>query len=257
MVHWPEAMVTYDAADKVLYSADAFGSFGAINGNLFADEVNFKTEWLPEARSYYANIVGKYGQQTQALLKKAEGLEISMICPLHGPVWREDIGWYIEKYNLWSTYTPEERAVMIAYGSVYGGTENAANILAAKLADRGIKGIAMYDISNTHPAIIISEAFRCSHLVFASSTYNMGIFGSMETALLDVKAHNLQNRTVAIIENGSWAPASGNLMRGIISSMKNMTILEESLSIRSALKASQLPVIDALADALAASLLAE
>lgn len=256
MVHWPEVMVTYDEADKVLYSADAFGTFGAINGNLFADEVDFEAEWLPEARRYYGNIVGKYGPQTLALLKKAAGLEIALLCPLHGPVWRENISWYVEKYKLWGTYTPEERAVMIAYASIYGGTENAADILAAKLAARGVRRIAMYDVSHTHPATIVSEAFRCSHLVFASSTYNMGIFGTMETALLDLKAHNLQNRTVAILENGSWAPAAGKLMREIIAGMKNITLLDETLSIRSTLKAAQLPALDALAEALAASLLA-
>ena len=256
MVHWPETMVTYDEADKVLYSADAFGTFGAINGNLFADEVDFEAEWLPEARRYYGNIVGKYGPQTLALLKKAAGLEIALLCPLHGPVWRENISWYVEKYKLWGAYTPEERAVMIAYASIYGGTENAADILAAKLAARGVRRIAMYDVSHTHPATIVSEAFRCSHLVFASSTYNMGIFGAMETALLDLKAHNLQNRTVAIVENGSWAPAAGKLMREIVAGMKNITILEETLSIRSTLKAAQLPALDALAEVLAASLLA-
>ncbi len=256
MVHWPEVMVTYDEADKVLYSADAFGTFGAINGNLFADAGNFEAEWLPEARRYYGNIVGKYGPQTLALLKKAAGLEIALLCPLHGPVWRENISWYVEKYKLWGAYTPEERAVMIAYASIYGGTENAADILAAKLAARGVRRIAMYDVSQTHPATIVSEAFRCSHLVFASSTYNMGIFGTMETALLDLKAHNLQNRTVAILENGSWAPAAGKLMREIIAGMKNITLLDETLSIRSTLKAAQLPALDALAEALAASLLA-
>ncbi|MEA4969794.1 MAG: MBL fold metallo-hydrolase [Candidatus Pelethousia sp.] len=254
MVHWPEVMVTYDETDKVLYSADAFGTFGAINGNLFADEVDFEAEWLPEARRYYGNIVGKYGPQTLALLKKAAGLEIALLCPLHGPVWRENISWYVEKYKLWGAYVPEERAVMIAYASIYGGTENAADILAAKLAARGVRRIAMYDVSHTHSAIIVSEAFRCSHLVFASSTYNMGIFGAMETALLDLKAHNLQNRTVAIMENGSWAPAAGKLMREIVAGMKNITLLEETLSIRSTLKAAQLPAVDALAEALAASL---
>lgn len=254
MVHWPEVMVTYDETDKVLYSADAFGSFGAINGNLFADEVDFERDWLPEARRYYGNIVGKYGPQTLALLKKMDGLAVSLLCPLHGPVWRRDIAWYVDKYRLWGAYQPEEQAVMIVYGSIYGGTENAAEILAAKLAARGVRGIAMYDVSSTHPADIVSEAFRCSHIVFASSTYNMGIFANMETALLDLKAHNLQNRTVAILENGSWAPASGNLMREILCGMKNMTLLPEGLRIKSALKESQLAELDALADALAATL---
>lgn len=160
MVHWPEVMVTYDSFDKTLYSADAFGTFGAINGNIFADEVNFESEWLPDARRYYTNIVGKYGTQVQALLKKAAGIDIGMICPLHGPVWRTNLNWYIDKYHTWSTYTPEEKAVLIVYASVYGDTENAANILASRLADAGVRNIAMYDVSVTHPSEIVSEAFR-------------------------------------------------------------------------------------------------
>ena len=216
MVHWPEVMVTYDTTDKTLFSADAFGTFGALNGNLFADEVNFETEWLDDARRYYTNIVGKYGPQVQALLKKAAGLEIRMICPLHGPIWRENIGWFLDKYQHWSSYTPEDQSVVIAAGSVYGNTMNAAEILAGMLADRGVKNIKLYDVSNTHPSILVSEAFRCSHLVFAGSTYNNGIFTPMETVLLDLAAHNLQNRTVALIENGTWAPVSGKLMRELV-----------------------------------------
>ncbi len=255
MVHWPEAMVTYDITDKILYSADAFGTFGAINGNLFADEVEFETQWLDDARRYYTNIVGKYGTQVQALLKKASTIEIEMICPLHGPVWRNNIGWFIDKYMKWSTYTPEdEQSVMIVYGSIYGNTENAANILASKLADAGVRNIAMYDVSATHPSVIVSEAFRCSHLVFASATYNAGIFCNMETALLDLKAHNLQNRTIGILQNGTWAATSGSLMKEIFSSMKNMTILEPMVSIKSSVKDAQLAEIDALAEALLATL---
>ena len=250
MVHWPEAMVTYDITDKILYSADAFGTFGAINGNLFADEVDFETEWLPDARRYFTNIVGKYGTQVQALLKKASTIEIETICPLHGPVWRKNIGWFIDKYQKWSTYTPEDKAVMIAYASVYGNTENAANILAAKLAEGGIRNIAMYDVSATHPSVIVSEAFRCSHLVFASTTYNAGIFCNMETALLDLKAHNLQNRTVGILQNGTWAATSGDLMKKIFASMKNMEVLETEISLKSSVKDAQLAEIDALAAAI-------
>ena len=255
MVHWPEAMVTYDTTDQILYSADAFGTFGAINGNLFADEVPFEAEWLPDARRYYTNIVGKYGAQVQALLKKAADLDIKMICPLHGPVWRKNIGWFVEKYARWSTYTPEDNAVMIAYASVYGNTENAANILASKLAEAGVKNIAMYDVSATHPSVIVSEAFRCSHLVFASTTYNAGIFCNMETALLDLKAHNLQNRTVGILQNGTWAATSGNLMKEIFACMKDMTILEPTVSLKSSVKDAQLAEIDALAAALLETLL--
>lgn len=254
MVHWPEVMVTYDTTDKTLFSADAFGTFGAMNGNLFADEVNFERDWLDDARRYYTNIVGKYGPSVQTLIKKASGLDIRTLCPLHGPVWREDISWYVDKYLTWSSYEPEEKAVMIAYGSIYGNTENAANILACKLAERGIRNIAMYDASSTHPSTIISEAFRCSHLVFASATYNGGIFSSMEHVLMDLKAHNLQNRTVALMENGSWGVLSGKQMKEIIGSMKNMTILEQMVTVKSSLKESQIEELDSMADAIAESM---
>lgn len=255
MVHWPEVMVTYDMTDKILFSADAFGTFGAMNGNIFADEVNFERDWLDDARRYYTNIVGKFGASVQTLLKKAAGLDIQMICPLHGPVWRENISWYVDKYLTWSSYAPEERAVMIAYGSIYGNTENAANILSCRLADRGVRNIAVYDVSSTHPSVLVSEAFRCSHLVFASVTYNGGIFTNMERVLGDLKAHALQNRTVALMENGSWGLIAAKQMKEIISTMKNMEILEPSLSIKSSLKKGQEAEIDAIADAIAASVL--
>lgn len=255
MVHWPEVMVTYDMTDKILFSADAFGTFGAMNGNIFADEVNFERDWLDDARRYYTNIVGKFGASVQTLLKKAAGLDIQMICPLHGPVWRENISWYVDKYLTWSSYAPEERAVMIAYGSIYGNTENAANILACRLADRGVRNIAVYDVSSTHPSVLVSEAFRCSHLVFASVTYNGGIFTNMERVLGDLKEHALQNRTVALMENGSWGLIAAKQMKEIISTMKNMEILEPSLSIKSSLKKGQEAEIDAIADAIAASVL--
>ena len=255
MVHWPEVMVTYDMTDKILFSADAFGTFGAMNGNIFADEVNFERDWLDDARRDYTNIVGKFGTSVQTLLKKAAGLDIQMICPLHGPVWRENISWYVDKYLTWSSYAPEERAVMIAYGSIYGNTENAANILACRLADRGVRNIAVYDVSSTHPSVLVSEAFRCSHLVFASVTYNGGIFTNMERVLGDLKAHALQNRTVALMENGSWGLIAAKQMKEIISTMKNMEILEPSLSIKSSLKKGQEAEIDAIADAIAASVL--
>ena len=250
MVHWPEAMVTFDTVDGTLFSADAFGTFGALNGNLFADEVDFEHEWLPDARRYLTNIVGKYGPQVQAVLKKASGLDIKRICPLHGPVWRENIGWFIDKYDKWSSYTPEESAVMIAYASVYGNTGNAADVLASKLADRGVKNIAVYDVSVTDPSYVLAEAFRCSHLVFAASTYNGGIFTPMETLLLELKAHNLQNRTVAVMENGTWAPMAGKLMKELLGSMKNMTLLEQGVTIRSSLKEEQLSQVEALAKAI-------
>lgn len=254
MVHWPEAMVTFDTTDRVLFSADAFGTFGALGGNLFADEVNFETEWLDDARRYFTNIVGKYGTQVQALLKKASGLDIAMICPLHGPVWRRDIAWFIDKYVHWATYTPEEQAVMIAYASVYGDTENAANILASRLADLGVRNIAMYDVSVTHSSYIVSEAFRCSHIVLASTTYNAGIFINMENALNDIVAHNLQNRTFALIENGTWAPTAGELMRAQLSKLKNTTILDTPVRVMSSVKDAGVEQLNALAQAIVDSM---
>ena len=254
MVHWPEAMVSYDTVDKILFSADGFGTFGAINGNLFADEVNFERDWLDDARRYFINIVGKYGVQVQNFLKKAATLEIKMICPLHGPVWRENLGWFIEKYDTWSSYKPEDQAVMIAYASIYGNTENAAEILASKLADKGVKNIAMYDVSVTDPSVIVSESFRCSHLVFAAPSYNGGIFTKMETVLSELKAHSLQNRTVAIMENGTWAPVAGRQMREIFAGMKNIELLEEGVTIRSAVKEAQEASLEALAEKIASSL---
>lgn len=254
MVHWPEAMVSYDTVDKILFSADGFGTFGAINGNLFADEVDFERDWLDDARRYFINIVGKYGVQVQNLLKKAATLEIKMICPLHGPIWRENLGWFIEKYDTWSSYKPEDQAVMIAYASIYGNTENAAEILASKLADKGVKNIAMYDVSVTDPSVIVSESFRCSHLVFAAPSYNGGIFTKMETVLSELKAHSLQNRTVAIMENGTWAPVAGKQMREIFAGMKNIELLEEGVTIRSAVKEAQEESLEALAEKIASSL---
>ena len=230
MVHWPEAMVTYDAYDKVLYSADAFGTFGALNGNIFADELNFEAEWLEEARRYLTNIVGKYGAQVQSALKKAAALDIEMICPLHGPVWRENLGWFIDKYQKWSTYTPEDHAVLIVYASIYGNTESAVNVLAGKISDAGEKNIAMYDVSKTDPSYILAEAFRCDRIVFACPTYNAGLFPKMETLLSELKAHNFQNRKVAVIENGTWAISAGKQMKEILSSMKNMEIYDNTLT---------------------------
>ena len=253
MVHWPEVMVSYDTTDKILFSADAFGTFGALNGAWFADEVNFERDYLDEARRYYTNIVGKYGDQVQTLLKKAATLEINMICPLHGFVWRKNISDYIGKYMHWSSYAPEEYGVVIAYASVYGHTENTAEILACRLRERGVKTV-MYDVSVTPASDIIAAAFKWSHLVFASTTYNAGIFVNMEALLYDLVAHNIQNRTVALIENGSWAPTSGSLMRGLLSKCKNMTILDETLTVKSSLKKEQLSDVDALADALASSI---
>lgn len=248
MVHWPEAMITYDAYDKVLFSADAFGTFGALNGNIFADEVRFETEWLDDARRYFTNIVGKYGAQVQAALKKTAALDIQVICPLHGPVWRENLGWFIEKYQKWSTYTPEDSNVLILYASIYGNTENLVHVLAGKLADAGEKNIAMYDVSVTDPSYLLSEAFRCDRIVFASPTYNAGIFPKMETLLAELKAHNFQNRKIAVIENGTWALSAGKLMKEVLSQMKNMEIYDETISVKSSLKDTQMGQIEAMAE---------
>ena len=253
MVHWPEVMVTYDRTDKILFSADAFGTFGSLNGAIFADEVDFDHDYMDEARRYYANIVGKYGPQVQALLKKAASMEISMICPLHGFVWRGNLDGFIEKYQKWSSYTPEEAGVMIAYASVYGNTANAAEILACRLRDNGVK-TAVYDVSVTPASYIIAAAFRWSHLVFASTTYNAGIFVSMDELLRDLAAHNIQNRTVAFMENGSWASTSGELMRKIIAPLKNMTLVDATVRLKSALKDSQSPEIDLMVSGILATM---
>lgn len=255
MVHWPEAMVTFDTTNGVLFSADAFGSFRSLDGKLFADEFDFDGEWLDDARRYYTNIVGKYGVPVQALLKKAAGIvnDIKYICPLHGPVWRKDFGYILDKYQHWSTYEPEEKGVMIVYASMYGGTERAAEVLSAKLAERGVLNTRMYDVSSTHVSYLISDLFKYSHLVLASVTYNLGIFPPMHNFLADMKALNLQNRTCAIIENGSWAIRSGTLMREELEKLKNMTILDESVTLASSLREQNLADMDALADAIAAS----
>ena len=252
MVHWPEVMVTYDSTDKILFSADAFGHFGALNGAMFADEVNFIKDYMDEARRYYANIVGKYGSQVSALLKKASGLSIEMICPLHGFVWRSNFGDILSRYTLWSNYAPEESGVLIAYASVYGNTENAAEILSSKLRSKGIKTV-MFDVSVTPASNIVSEAFRWSHMVLASTTYNAGIFVTMEAVISDFVSHNIQNRTVAIVENGSWAPTSGGLIREMMGKCKNMRFIDTTLTLTSSLKSKQLSEIDAMADAIAAT----
>ena len=255
MVHWPEVMMTYDDVSGVLFSADAFGSFGALNGNLFADEVDFEKDWLPDARRYYCNIVGKYGQQVQDVLAKAGTVDIRILCPTHGPVWRENLGWIIEKYSLWSSYTPEEQAVMVVYGSVYGGTESAANSLAAQISQNGVADVAVYDVSKTHVSELIAEAFRCSHIVLASITYNMGIFTPMKNFLLDLEAHNLQNRCFALVENGSWSPASGKLMREIVDRLQGCSIAGETVTILSSPDNGDSESLTALADAVTRSVL--
>ena len=256
MVHWPEVMVTYDEPDKILFSADAFGTFGALAGNLFDDELQLDSMWMADNRRYYTIIVGKYGAQVQALLKKAAALDIEMICPLHGPVWRGNLPVLLEKYQKWSTYEPEEQGVMIAYATMYGNTENAAQVLAGLLAERGVHNIAMYDVSGTDVSELVAESSRCSHLVLAAPTYNGGLHPRMEGYLADLKALGLQNRTAALLENGTWAPVSAKHMRTMLESMKNMTVLEQPVSIRSALADGQRASLEALADVLASQILA-
>ncbi|MBO8462393.1 MAG: FprA family A-type flavoprotein [Firmicutes bacterium] len=257
MVHWPEVMMTYEEKEGILFSADAFGSFGALNGNLFNDEIDFNSEWLSDYRRYYGNIVGKYGMQVQNAIKKVANLEVRIICPLHGPVWRTNIEYLLDKYNKWSTYTPEEQSVALFYGSMYGDTENAINILANELAESGIKNIVVHDVSNTHVSTLIEEVFRCSHIVIAAPTYNGSIYPAMFNFLHDMQALNLQNRTVGLMDNGSWAPTANRQILAMIESMKNMEVLQPVVSIRSALKENTREQLMELKDALLHSLQGE
>ena len=254
MVHWPEAMVTFDNTNGVLFSADAFGSFGALDGKLFNDEVDFERDWIDDARRYYTNIVGKYGPHVQSLLKKASGIDIKMICPLHGPVWRTNLGYFLDKYDKWSKYEPEEKGVMIVYASMYGNTESAVESLATKFVEKGIKNVVMYDVSSTHVSNLISETFRVSHVVLASVTYNLGIYPPMHNYLMDMKALNLQNRTFAIIENGSWACRSGNLMREFLEGMRDMTVLDDKVTLVSSMKEDNITDMDILVDSVMESM---
>ena len=255
MVHWPEVMMTYDETDKVLFSADGFGTFKALNGNIFNDEVNFDRDWLDEARRYYTNIVGKYGMQVQNVLKKAASLDIAVICPLHGPIWRTDLDYIIGKYDTWSRYEPEEKGVMIAYASMYGNTENMVDTFAAMLAEEGVKDIRIHNISKTHVSELISDSFKYSHIVLAAPTYNNGIYPLMDNYLEDMKALALQNRTIALLGNGSWAPQSTKLMTSKIGEMKNMTLLEGSVTIKSSLKEAQMEELKSLSRQIAAEVL--
>ena len=244
MVHWPEVMVTYDKTTKSLFSADAFGSFGAINGNLYDSEVNWERDYLDEARRYYTNIVGKYGLQVQMLLKKASLLDIETIYPLHGLIIKDNIELFIDKYNKWSTYIPEESGVLIAYTSVYGGTEATAEILAGKLADKGVKNIKMYDLSFAQHSKVLAEAFKVSHIVLASTTYNAGVFESMHAFIHSLVAHNLQNRKFIIVENGSWAATCGSQIRTELEKLKGAEFLQDNLCIKSTLKEEQIADLD-------------
>lgn len=257
MVHWPEVMVTFDETNGVLFSADVFGTFGTLDGKLFADEVNFDRDWLDDARRYLANIVGKYGPQIQKLLKRLNTMmcEIKILCPLHGPVWRKDLNYFVEKYDVWSRNEPEEKGVLIAYASMYGNTEGAAQVLAAQLCERGMTNVALYDVSRTDVSQLISEVFKYSHLVLASATYNLGIYPKMHDFLYDMKALNVQNRTVAIIENGSWACKVGDQIEKFVTDeMKYMAVLNERLSITSSLGTEKAPEIENLVNAILKSM---
>lgn len=255
MVHWPEVMMTYDETSKALFSADAFGTFGALSGNLFNDEMDFDGHFMDEARRYYTNIVGRYGMQVQQALKKVSNIDISMILPLHGPLWRSDIGRFIKKYDLWSRYEPEKKGVVIAYASMYGNTENAASVIAGRLSEQGVQDMRMYDVSKTHPSYIIADAFKYSHMVLASPTYNNGLYFGMETLLREMAVLNLRGRKVALVGNGTWAPVAHREMQKLLDEMKDMQTLTEPLVIKSSLKAAQMDELLALADAVANSVL--
>ena len=243
MVHWPEVMVTYDSTDKVLFSADAFGKFGTRD----ADEA-----WTCEARRYFINICGKYGMQVQALLKKAAGLDIEKICPLHGPVLADDLEYYIEKYNIWSSYTPEDEGVLIACASVHGNTMQAALKLKDILEKKGAKKVVLTDLCRDDIHEAVEDAFRYSHLVLASVTYDAGILPVMESFINKLKMKNYQKRTVGLIENGSWAPMAGKTMRTMLEGMKDLKIAEHGVTIKSALKNSDTQQLEALAEELLA-----
>ncbi|MBQ8380747.1 MAG: flavin reductase [Clostridia bacterium] len=241
MVHWPEVIVTYDSYDKILFSADGFGKFGALDR---------EEDWACEARRYYIGIVGKYGAQVQSLLKKAAGLDIEIICPLHGPVLKEDLGYYIDLYNTWSSYRPEDEGIVIAYTSVYGNTKRAVLALAEKLKERGCPKVVVNDLARCDMAEAVEDAFRYSKLVLATTTYNADIFPFMRTFIDHLTERNFSNRTVAFIENGSWAPMAAKIMKEMLSNSKNLTFADTSVKILSALNDESRSELDALADEL-------
>ena len=241
MVHWPEVIVTYDNLDKILFSADGFGKFGALD----AEE-----DWACEARRYYIGIVGKYGPQVQALLKKAANLDISIICPLHGPVLNENLGYYLDLYNTWSSYKPEEKGVVIAYTSIYGNTKKAVNLLEEKLLAKGVK-VTVNDLARCDIAEAVEDAFRYDRIVLATTTYNADIFPFMRTFIDHLTERNFQNRTVAFIENGSWAPMATKVMKNMLEKSKNLTYTENTVKILSALNSESEAQIEALAEELA------
>lgn len=251
MVHWPEVLLAYDDADKALFSADAFGTFGALEGGIFADQYDFEAHYLDDARRYYANIVGKYGAQVQAVLKKAAGLEIEEILPLHGPVWRENLGWFLEKYQTWSSYAPETEDILVVYGSLYGHTASAAESFASVLEEKSGRHVVVYDASKTDVSYLIAEVWRCSTVVLFCPTYNGGMYPSISRFIEDMKALAVQNRTFALAENGTWAPVTARLMRKELETLKNCSILDTTLTIRSALSAADEAALDDFAAAVA------
>lgn len=244
MVHWPEVMFTYEETEKILFAADAFGTFGALAGNIFADETDYDYHFLEESRRYYANIIGKYGPQVQSTLKKVAPYEIKMICSLHGPIWRENLSYILDKYNKWSKYEPEKEGVVLVYASMYGNMENTMNVIANKLAEKGMKDMRMYDISKTHPSYIVSDIWKYSHVIFGSVTYNNGLYYGMESLLNELKALNLQNRKVGLVGSGTWSPQSLKIMQEIIGSMKNMDVVGTPFEITSSMKQNQEEILD-------------
>ena len=241
MVHWPEVMVTYEQSEKILFSADGFGKFGTLDT---------EEDWDCEARRYYFNIVGKYGMQVQALLKKAARLDIQMICPLHGPILKENLAHYLNKYDIWSSYRPEDEGIFIAYASIHGNTAKAIKKFAEMLKEKGAPKVSLCDLTRDDMAEAVEDAFRYDRLVLAACSYDGGVFPCMEEFLHHLKAKNYQNRKVALIENGSWAPSAGKVMRSLLEGMKNITIYDEFVSIRSTLKEDSTAAMEALADAL-------
>ena len=243
MVHWPEVMVSYESSEKILFSADGFGKFGALS---------VEADWACEARRYYFNIVGKYGAQVQALLKKAATLDIQMICPLHGPILKENLDYYIDKYNTWSSYEPEDEGVLVAYASIHGNTAKAAEKMAEILKEKGAKKVVVSDLSREDMAEVIEDAFRYDKIVIAAATYDGGIFPVMEDFLRHLKSKNYQKRTVGIMENGSWAPMAGKQMRAILEEMKNLTICDSQVTIRSTMNDKNVEEMKQLAEELLA-----
>ena len=241
MVHWPEVIVTYDSTDKVLFSADGFGKFGALD---------VEEDWADEARRYYIGIVGKYGAQVQALLKKAAALDIAIICPLHGPVLNENLGYYLDKYNTWSSYAVEDEGVVIAYTSVYGHTKEAVEELAEKLTPRGCPNVVVADLARCDMAEAVADAFRYSKLVLATTTYNATIFPHMQSFIDHLTARNYQGRTVGMIENGAWAPMAAKVMKKMLETSKNLTYTDTTVTVKCALNDASRAQIDALADEL-------